>query len=78
MMQRVDWFMVLADLQRFGFSNVSVAHQVDVPRSSLATYKEGSEPSHAVGEKLIAFWCACTARTRDELPMTQRFERRSR
>lgn len=78
MEMRVDWFRLLADLEREGFSNLSVAEQIDVPRSSLSTYKDGSEPSHVVGEKLIVFWRSCTTRSREELPMVRRYPRRSR
>lgn len=67
---RVDWFRVLADLRRLGFSQNEVAKQTAISRSTLLGWHlRTSEPAHAAGERLIAFWCTVMDRPRESLPM---------
>lgn len=66
---RVDWFRVLADLQRAGFSLKMLHELTGIPRSTLGGYRTGSEPGHYRGEQLLAFWCAAMKRERHEVPM---------
>jgi len=54
--KRVDWFQILADLRRIGLTDVVVAEQTGIPRTTLLGYKQGAEPKHADGERLLAFW----------------------
>lgn len=67
---RIDWFAVLVDLQRRGLSGRAVSEQVVVPYSTLSGWKQGSEPNHADGERLIALWMRMTDRPRADVPMT--------
>lgn len=54
---RVDWWRVLADLNRFGLSVTDVSSQTSIPRSTLDGYKNlNVEPKHADGERLLALW----------------------
>ena len=66
--RRVDWFRVLDDLKRLGFSLYAIEAQVSITKSTLIGYKQGSEPKHRDGERLIGFWCQSTNRAREELP----------
>lgn len=68
MQRRVDWFRILDDLKRQGFSLYVLDELLLIPKSSLIRYKEGSEPNHATGEKLIGFWCQVTANERECVP----------
>lgn len=68
MRRRVDWFHILDDLKRRGFSLYALEAHIGIPKSSLIRYKEGSEPSHETGEKLIGFWCQVTGSNRDSIP----------
>lgn len=67
---RVDWFRLLADLRRLGFSQHQVAEHTAISRSTLLGWHlRTSEPSHAAGERLIEFWQTVMDRPREALPM---------
>ncbi len=66
---RVDWFQVIADISRHGYSTQSLADAVAVPKSTLLGWKQGAEPRYSEGERLVAFWCQQTCRERALLPM---------
>lgn len=56
----VDWFRLLADLQGFGWSNATVARAMGVAPSTLARWKEGSEPHYEDGKALVLLhWQIC-------------------
>ena len=60
--RRVDWFAVLCDLKRCGFAAQGVAEEIGVAKSTLFGWKQGAEPKHGDGERLIAFWCRASGR----------------
>lgn len=66
---RIDWFQVISDLGRRGFPSQLIADSIGVAKSTLLGWKQGAEPKHGDGEKLIAFWCRVTERQREALPM---------
>ena len=66
---RIDWFQVISDLGRRGFPSQLIADSIGVAKSTLLGWKQGAEPKHGDGEKLIAFWCRVMERQRDALPM---------
>lgn len=70
-MNRVDWFRLLDDLKRAGKSLYDIEAGVSIPKSTLVGYKNGSEPKHCDGEKLITFWCKSTSRHRTEIPLVR-------
>jgi hypothetical protein len=39
----------------------SVAQQIGVARSTLIGWKQGAEPRHSEGARLLAFWCQVTS-----------------
>lgn len=65
---RIDWFQVIADLGRLGVPSQMIADSVGVAKSTLLGWKQGAEPKHGDGERLIAFWCRVTERQREALP----------
>ena len=68
----VDWPCLVDDLRRAGVSMYAAAPLVGISRSQLTAYASGIHtPTHAAGERLIAFWCGTTSRTRESLPMTR-------
>ena len=75
--RRVDWFAVLCDLKRCGFAAQGVAEEIGVAKSTLFGWKQGAEPKHGDGERLIAFWCRASGRDRGDLPMIGRFDWRA-
>ncbi|VVE10351.1 hypothetical protein [Pandoraea commovens] len=71
---RVDWFRVLTDLCRDGGSLYQLARDTSIPRSSLQSYKAGSEPTHAVGMCLLAHWSAKVGRPGADAPLVTRYQ----
>lgn len=54
----IDWFRLLVDLQGFGWSNADVARALNVPPSTLAKWKDGSEPGFECGRCLVILHAA--------------------
>lgn len=65
---RIDWFRVITDLGRCGIPSQLIADSIGVAKSTLLGWKQGAEPKHGDGEKLVAFWCQVTERPREALP----------
>ncbi len=65
---RIDWFRVITDLSGFGYTAQALATHVGVAKSTLLGWKQGAEPRYSEGERLVAFWCAATARPREAVP----------
>lgn len=65
---RLDWFRLIVDLERLGYTPQALANHVGVARSTLLGWKQGAEPRYTEGEALVAFWCSATGRARSELP----------
>lgn len=66
---RIDWFQVISDLGRRGFPSQLIADSIGVAKSTLLGWKQGAEPKHGDGERLIAFWCQVMERQREALPL---------
>ena len=66
--RRIDWFRVLADLNRCGLPVASVSAQIIVPKSTILGWGQGAEPRYADGEALTDLWCRVTSRERRQLP----------
>ena len=66
---RVDWFRIITDITRSGVALYEIARELDVSKSTVVGWKQGSEPSHHAGEALIDFWCFITHRARAEAPV---------
>jgi hypothetical protein len=65
---RIDWFQIVVDLGRAGLPTRSVAGQIGVPKATILGWKQGAEPKHADGERLLELWCRMTGRGREHLP----------
>lgn len=67
--KRVDWFKVITQLVRAGYSPHVVSSAIGVPRSTLIGWKQGAEPRYTEGERLVTLWCQVMRRDRSKLPM---------
>ena len=67
--KRVDWFKVITNLSRAGYSPHTVSDAIGVARTTLIGWKQGAEPRYTEGERLVSFWCQVTGRDRKSLPM---------
>lgn len=74
--ERIDWFEVLMDLQRKGYSPATIGMAIDVPRTTINGWRDlGASPRHEDGEKLIALWCSVLGSTRELLPKACRLHK---
>ncbi|RQO38625.1 hypothetical protein DBR37_01650 [Herminiimonas sp. KBW02] len=65
----IDWFYVLLDIQRKGYTPATIGMAIDVPRTTILGWRDlHANPRHIDGEKLIALWCSVTGNTRETLP----------
>ncbi|AYR26906.1 hypothetical protein RC54_03910 [Herbaspirillum rubrisubalbicans] len=69
---RIDWFNVFADLKRAGWSMYRIDEQLNISKSTLMGWKEGAEPKHFDGERLIQLWTDVTGQKREQLPVERR------
>ncbi|MGQ7937343.1 hypothetical protein [Paraburkholderia sp. D1E] len=54
---RIDWFRILEDVAREGYSLYEVAQFTTIPKNTLLGYRNnGIEPRHDVGDVLLKFW----------------------
>lgn len=68
----VDWVRLFGELRARGLSSYEINRRTGQSRSALRDYAAGlSEPSHHVGEIILAFWVSETGKTRDTIPYRQ-------
>lgn len=65
---RVDWSRLILTLRGCGMTETEIAKRIRVPRSSLDSWKNGTEPAHVTGELLIRLYCAQLSLSRDDVP----------
>lgn len=70
----VDWFQVITDLSKLGYTLHSIAIAIGVAKSTLIGWKQGAEPKYQDGERLVALWSRITESDRDRLPRLNPFE----
>jgi hypothetical protein len=74
---RVNWFLVIVEMSRRGYSDTAIAGAIGTPRSTVRGWKQGAEPRHADGERMILLWCQVTGMERDTLPKISRYDWRA-
>lgn len=68
----VDWVALLEQLHAKDLGTRVIAQHIGLSHSMLVEYRQGvKSPTHANGERLIAFWTMCTGKQRDDLPMCE-------
>lgn len=65
---KVDWFKVLNGLNRAGYTMQKIADEIDVAKSTLLGWKQGSELRHSTGEALIELSSSVLSHDRSQLP----------
>jgi hypothetical protein len=73
---RTDWFRVLTDLQYAACPHSDVAAYLGIPQSTVRGWKDGSEPNHHDGSRLLELWQQITGRGYEDRPRTGRAETR--
>lgn len=69
---RIDWFRVIADLNRAGYSTRGFADSLGIARTTIQGWKSGAEPKHADGERLLSWWSHVTGRPVEAAPREPR------
>ena len=67
---RIDWFRVIVDLQALKFRTRKIAKAIETTHPAVLGWKQGGEPRHDAGERLIALWMTKTGKERELVPMT--------
>ena len=63
-----DWFKVICDLSKSELTLQAMADIIKVPKPTIVGWKQGAEPKHSDGERLIKLWCNVTGGNREDLP----------
>lgn len=66
---RTDWAQVVSDLRKHGYTQAGVAKAARVSKESLRSWKDGHEPLHDAGHRLLSLWAKTTGKTYDDRPM---------
>lgn len=53
---RTDWFRVIEDVCRAGYTLRTISHDIDVPISTLHGWKSGASPDFDDGQRLAKLW----------------------
>lgn len=75
--QRVNWFLLIVELCRRGYTHSTIAAAVGSPKSTVQGWKQGAEPKHSNGERMIGLWVRVTGMGRDTLPKISRYDWRA-
>lgn len=66
---RIDWWQLITDLSRAGFSHESIARECGVAKSAVHHWKNGGgSPRFEDGQRLIALWRRALDRQADPIP----------
>ncbi|WP_085248082.1 hypothetical protein [Gilliamella mensalis] len=65
-MKKIDWFIVISDLQRNKISMSRLATDLKVSERTIANWKSVNEPKYSAGIKIIELWRKTMNRT--EIP----------
>lgn len=70
----VDWFRVIADLERFGYHTRKIATTIQVSRTAVIGWRNrGARPRHEDAEALIELWMAITRNGRETVHRVSRY-----
>lgn len=70
---RIDWFRIIEDVRREGYSLYDIAQYTTIPKSTLMGYRNlGSEPPYDMGVVLLKFWAQVMERSVADAPAVPR------
>lgn len=75
--EKVDWFRVVVDLERSGYSHADIAAVVGVGKSTVQGWKDGARPKFEEGEMLIGLWATVTKNGRESVHRVERYSHRA-
>lgn len=71
--EKVDWFRVIVDLERSGYSHCAIATVCDVAKRTVGGWKQGSSPKFDDGVLLLSLWESVTGNGQDSAPRVKRY-----
>lgn len=71
--EKIDWFRIVVDLERKGYSHIAIAAAIDVSKSTMQGWKQGATPRWEEGERLIELWVAVTTNGRETVHRVKRY-----
>lgn len=74
---KVDWFQVIIDLNRSGYTTLAVAQAIGTAKSTVLGWKQGATPRWEDGECLLELWMTITKNCRDGIPVISRYDFRA-
>lgn len=75
--EKVNWFQVIVDLERSGYSHSAVAAAIGVGKSTVQAWKHGSHPRWEEGQLLIGLWSTVTQNGQDSVHRVKRYSHRA-
>jgi hypothetical protein len=63
-----DWFSLITEINRHGLTCAIIAVELNIPRTTIVGWKQGSQPKHEDGEAMIRLWLQLTGKSRDNIP----------
>lgn len=70
--EKIDWFRVIVDLERSGYSYASIGAAIGAARSTVIGWKQGSSPTFESGDLLIELWMSVLRKSRDSVHTVKR------
>lgn len=67
---RIDWFRVIVDLTNQKIRTRKIAFIIQTAHPTVLGWKQGTEPRHDAGERLIRLWMEATGKPRERVPTT--------
>lgn len=74
---RVHWRQIIADLRARGLSCDQIGARLGRAEATVMGWRDGSQPKHHDGERLIDLWCQATGAHRDAAPVIHEFDYRA-
>lgn len=75
--EKVNWFLVIVDLERKGYSHSTIAAAVGSAKSTVQGWKQGATPKWDEGERLLALWETVTENGRETVHRVKRYSHRA-
>jgi hypothetical protein len=67
MCQSVDWFRVIVDLRRNGYTHAAIGAALQVARTTVLQWQGGSRPRFEDGERLLTLFETVTGKSRNSV-----------
>lgn len=65
--KQTDWFRVITDLNRSGWTNEIIAKELGTGRTTIIGWRDGAEPKYYDGKRLLDLWNVVVFSSRPQL-----------